>query len=83
MSLIDIKEYLVVLGDFNQNALKNSLIQDTLVNQGLTQHIQQATHQEGACLDHIYTRGFKNFTTQVNSVYYSDHFWIKAVAEIP
>lgn len=82
MSLIDNNEYLVVLGDFNQNALKFSLIQDTLVNQGLTQHIQQATHQEGACLDHIYTRGFKNFTTQVNSVYYSDHLWIKAVAKI-
>ncbi|XP_061883615.1 uncharacterized protein LOC133634970 [Entelurus aequoreus] len=65
---------IVIMGDFNEDLLKHSSISKLMGQNGFSQHVTQATTENGTLIDHIYVK-----TTQyavdcaVLSTYFSDH----------
>ncbi|XP_030832915.1 uncharacterized protein LOC584759 isoform X5 [Strongylocentrotus purpuratus] len=68
----------IVMGDFNDNLLKqSSKIQDLMCNHGYTQHVKQSTTEGDTLIDHVYSKGLPLVETQVIPIYYSYHEAIK------
>ncbi|XP_061923815.1 uncharacterized protein LOC133663392 isoform X1 [Entelurus aequoreus] len=65
---------IVIMGDFNEDILKHSSISKLMGQNGFSQHVTQATTENGTLIDHVYVK-----TTQyavdcaVLSTYFSDH----------
>ena len=72
-------EKTLIVGDFNENLLKDERICQYLSEQKFHQHIQKPTHIEGGILDHVYTKNITEFSYMINSTYYSDHLWVNFV----
>ena len=71
---------LVILGDFNiaiqdLGNPDSKTYRDTMIALGLTQHINQATHNQGNILDHIYTESIDTLGVMHSFIeeYISDH----------
>jgi hypothetical protein len=68
--IVDDKE-LVMVGDFNFES-KDSLFTKMMLKKGLCQLITSSTHDQGHCLDHLYTNQKPCFFS-LHNVIYSDH----------
>ena len=73
---IQVQTPTAVMGDINEDALKDSKFQNFMRSKGFYQMIDKPTRTSGRLLDHIYVNDTLDqigFTTQVDSCYYSDH----------
>ena len=64
-----------VLGDMNINLVKNprNVLLQSLSSIGLTQIVNQATHDSGSLIDHVYTSHPNTIVHYVSDCFFSDH----------
>ena len=81
LSLLQGASDVIIVGDFNENFLRNpksKLIED-MMSQGLSQLVETPTHIEGGLLDHVYVKDARRFETAMYFRYYTDHAAIAVV----
>ena len=69
-----ISNNIVIMGDFNDNILKQSSICKFMGLKGFTQHVTQETTEMGTLIDHVYVKTTQfNVECAVMPTYFSDH----------
>ncbi|XP_044221305.1 uncharacterized protein LOC122991901 isoform X4 [Thunnus albacares] len=69
-----ISKTIVLMGDFNENILKESSICKFLSLKGFKQHVTQETTEKGTLIDHVYVKTTRyNVECAVMPAYFSDH----------
>ncbi|XP_074538707.1 uncharacterized protein LOC141800196 [Halichoeres trimaculatus] len=69
-----ISNTIVVMGDFNENILKNSSICKFMGTKGFMQHVTQETTEKGTLIDHVYVKTAQyDVECAVMPTYFSDH----------
>ena len=74
--LINVNEPTLVIGDFNEKYSEKSNVAMSLKEKRFTQHMNEATHDKGNTIDHLYVNESllrKGCFTERNPSYYSDH----------
>ena len=72
--LCDSEHDTVVVGDINENGMKQGTIATELQCHGLKQLVKEPTHIFGKALDHVYVnKPSKVISVQVKQTYFSDH----------
>ncbi|XP_041467172.1 uncharacterized protein LOC121417516 [Lytechinus variegatus] len=70
----------IITGDFNEDLLKaTSKVYELMTFNGYTQHVVNATTENGTLIDHVYSKGMDTLETQVIPTYYSYHEAIKVM----
>ncbi|XP_074546718.1 uncharacterized protein LOC141805519 isoform X3 [Halichoeres trimaculatus] len=69
-----ISNTIVVMGDFNENIMKNSSICKFMGTKGFMQHVTQETTEKGTLIDHVYVKTAQyDVECAVMPTYFSDH----------
>ncbi|XP_074526296.1 uncharacterized protein LOC141790369 [Halichoeres trimaculatus] len=69
-----ISNTIVVMGDFNENILKNLSICKFMGTKGFMQHVTQETTEKGTLIDHVYVKTAQyDVECAVMPTYFSDH----------
>ncbi|XP_038063031.1 ATP-dependent DNA helicase PIF1-like [Patiria miniata] len=63
----------IVMGDFNEDIMKQSSVQKVMHDHGYKQCVTEATTENGTLLDHVYVRNIDVIETYVSPTYYSYH----------
>ncbi|XP_041461886.1 uncharacterized protein LOC121413199 isoform X1 [Lytechinus variegatus] len=70
----------IITGDFNEDLLKGtSKIHQLMCLHGYTQHVVNATTENGTLIDHVYSIGLDSLKTEIIPMYYSYHEGIKVM----
>jgi len=64
----------IVMGDFNEDLMKNhSQIKRLMYSNGYKQHVLEPTTENGTLIDHVYSKGLDVIEADVIPIYYSYH----------
>ncbi|XP_073688497.1 uncharacterized protein [Garra rufa] len=65
----------VLVGDFNNDALTSQTICSFMANKGYVQYVKEPTTEKGTLIDHVYIKNIENFSVHTNvvPVYFSTH----------
>ncbi|MGL5904476.1 MAG: endonuclease/exonuclease/phosphatase family protein, partial [Cetobacterium sp.] len=70
-----ISNKIVLIGDFNNDALKSKSLCSFMADKGFFQLVKQPTTEKGTLIDHVYVKNIEEFSVHTNivPVYFSTH----------